>query len=479
MNFSVIRYVCGWMLLVVAAFMALPGLVAIYFHEEAGFALLWTILASLAVGGLLIIKKPKNKVFYSSEGYVTVALSWLIISAVGALPFFISGCIPNYIDAFFETVSGFTTTGASILSDVEALPKCMLFWRSLTHWIGGMGVLVFILCLLPMTGGSNMNIMKAESPGPSVSRLVPKVQSTAKILYSIYLALTVIEFLILALSRMPLFDACTITFGTAGTGGFGILNSSIGSYTAFQQGVITVFMLLFGVNFNIYFLIITGKIAQALKSEELRAYAVIVVMAIAMITANSLEMFKNVYEAFHHSAFTVASIITTTGFATVDFDTWPVLSRTILVLLMFIGACAGSTGGGLKVSRMLLLAKTARKEIKHSLHPKIVWKVKMDGKVVEHDVERSLNTYMVIYTMIFVASLLVISVENYDIITNFTAVAATINNIGPGLSLVGPTANYGFYGWLSKLVLCFDMLVGRLEIFPILLLFVPGTWKRF
>ena len=479
MNFSVIRYVCGWLLLVVAAFLALPGLVALYFHEEAGFALLWTILAAAAVGLGLIIKKPKNKVFYAAEGFATVAISWLLISVIGAIPFVISGAIPRFVDAFFETVSGFTTTGASILSDVESMPKCLLFWRSLTHWIGGMGVLVFILCLLPLTGGSNMNIMKAESPGPSVSRLVPKVQSTAKILYAIYIALTGAELILLVAFGMRLFDAVTLTFGTAGTGGFGVLNTSIASYTTAQQTIITVFMILFGVNFNAYFFIISKKISAAFKNEEVIAYFAIIAGAVLVITLNTVHMYENVRMAIHHNAFTVASLITTTGYSTVDFDKWPALSKTVAVFLMMCGACAGSTGGGLKVSRLLLLAKTARKELKRSLHPDIVWKVKLDGKVVEHSVERSLNTYMVIYAMIFLASLFVISIEGYDLVTNFTAIAATINNIGPGLSLVGPTCNFAFFSDLSKYVLCFDMLAGRLELLPVVLMFVPATWKKF
>ena len=479
MNYSIVIYIMGWILNFEAAFMALPCAIALLYQEKDGISFLITMAVCLAIGIPLVIRKPKNQIFLAADGFVAVSLSWIILSIMGAVPFVISGYIPNPVDAVFEVVSGFTTTGASILNDVEALPHCLLFWRSFTHWIGGMGVLVFILCLLPMTGGSHMNLMKAESPGPSVSRLVPKVQSTAKILYGIYIGLTVIEMAILLLSGMPAFDSITLTFGTAGTGGFGVRNTSIADYTSFQQTVITVFMILFGVNFNVYFLLLMKKFGQAFKCEEVRYYILIIAVAVGVITLNTAHMYPGIGQAFHHTAFQVASIITTTGYATVDFDQWPELSRTIMVMLMFVGACAGSTGGGIKVSRFVVLAKTVRKELMIALHPKYITKVKMDGKVVEHEVIRSINVFIVAYVFLFAASVLLISVDGFDLTTNFTSVAATINNIGPGLNQVGPTCNFSLFSNFSKLILIFDMLAGRLEIFPLLVLFYRETWKKF
>lgn len=428
---------------------------------------------------MVLLKRPKQAVFYAKDGFVSVGLSWVALSVMGALPFVISGSIPHPVDALFETVSGFTTTGSSILSDVEALPKCMLFWRSFTHWVGGMGVLVFMLTILPMSGGYHMNLMRAESPGPSVERFVPTVKSTAKILYGIYICLSLLELLLLLVGKMPMFDALTLTFGTAGTGGFGIKNDSIGSYTTYQQTVITIFMILFGVNFNVYFLFLLKKIRQGLKNEELRAYLGIILGAILLITVNIAGKFGNPFLAFHHAAFQVGSIITTTGYSTVDFNTWPTFSKTVLVLLMFIGASAGSTGGGIKVSRIVILAKSVKKELKQYLHPHSISKIKMDGKPVEHEVVRSINVFLIAYLLIYAVSILIVSLDNFDFTTTFTSVAATINNIGPGLDLVGPAANFGILSVPSKLVLIFDMLAGRLEIFPLLLLFVPDTWRKF
>ena len=428
---------------------------------------------------MVLLKRPKQAVFYAKDGFVSVGLSWVVLSVMGALPFVISGSIPHPVDALFETVSGFTTTGSSILSDVEALPKCMLFWRSFTHWVGGMGVLVFMLTILPMSGGYHMNLMRAESPGPSVERFVPTVKSTAKILYGIYICLSLLELLLLLVGKMPMFDALTLTFGTAGTGGFGIKNDSIGSYTTYQQTVITIFMILFGVNFNVYFLFLLKKIRQGLKNEELRAYLGIILGAILLITVNIAGKFGNPFLAFHHAAFQVGSIITTTGYSTVDFDTWPTFSKTVLVLLMLIGASAGSTGGGIKVSRIVILAKSVKKELKQYLHPHSISKIKMDGKPVEHEVVRSINVFLIAYLLIYAVSMLIVSLDNFDFTTTFTSVAATINNIGPGLDLVGPAANFGILSVPSKLVLVFDMLAGRLEIFPLLLLFVPDTWRKF
>ena len=459
--------------------MVLPTVVALIYRESEVWCFLATMAVCLMVGMLLVRRKPKNQIFYVAESFVAVSLSWVLLSVMGAVPFVLSGYIPNPIDALFETVSGFTTTGASILSNVEQLPKCLLFWRSFTHWIGGMGVLVFLLSVLPMVGGSHMNLMKAESPGPIVSRLVPKVQMTAKLLYQIYLGMTILEAVILILGKMPIFDAIAITVGTAGTGGFAIRNDSLASYTAFQKNVVTVFMILFGVNFNFYFFLLMRKMGQAFKMQEVRAYFLIIASAIGIITVNTVALCGNALQAFQDAAFQVGSIITTTGYATVDFDKWPQLSRTIMVLLMFIGACAGSTGGGIKVSRVLILLKSVKKELKQYLHPSAVEKIKMDGKIVEHEVVRSTNVFMVAYVLIFTVSVLLISLDEYDLVTNFTAVTATFNNIGPGLALVGPTGNFGFFSNFSKVVLIFDMLAGRLEIFPVLLLFSRETWKRF
>ncbi len=479
MNYSIVFYIIGWILNVEAAFMALPTAVALIYHESEVWCFLATMAVCLMVGMLLVRRKPKNQIFYVAESFVAVSLSWVLLSVMGAAPFVLSGYIPNPIDALFETVSGFTTTGASILSSVEQLPNCLLFWRSFTHWIGGMGVLVFLLSVLPMVGGSHMNLMKAESPGPIVSRLVPKVQMTAKLLYQIYLGMTILEAVILILGKMPIFDAITITVGTAGTGGFAIRNDSLASYTAFQKNVVTVFMILFGVNFNFYFFLLMRKIGQAFKMQEVRAYFLIIASAVGIITVNTVSLCGNALQAFQNAAFQVGSVITTTGYATVDFDKWPQLSRTIMVLLMFIGACAGSTGGGIKVSRVLILLKSVKKELKQYLHPSAVEKIKMDGKIVEHEVVRSTNVFMVAYVLIFAVSVLLISLDEYDLVTNFTAVTATFNNIGPGLALVGPTGNFGFFSNFSKVVLIFDMLAGRLEIFPLLLLFSRETWKRF
>ncbi len=479
MNYSIIFYIIGWILNIEAAFMLLPCLTALCYGEKEGFAFVATILLCLCIGIPLTLKKPKNRVFYLREGFVTTSLSWLVLSCMGALPFLLTGSITHPIDALFETVSGFTTTGASILSDVESLSHCILFWRSFTHWIGGMGVLVFLLVLLPLSGGSHMNLMKAESPGPSVSRLLPKVQSTARLLYMIYIFMTVLLIVLLLLGGMPLFDALTLSFGTAGTGGFGIKSDSIASYRTYLQIVLTVFMILFGVNFNAYFYILIRKFRQAFQIEEVRAYLAIILTAILIITFNAAGCFQSFGQALQQTAFQVASIITTTGFTTTDFNIWPQTSRTILVVLMCIGACAGSTGGGIKVSRIVIVVKSIAKEMQQMLHPKSVKKIRLDGKPVEHEVIRSTNVFIVVYILVFTTSVLLVSFDNLDLTTNFTAVSATLNNIGPGLELVGPMGNFSVFSGFSKLVLIFDMLAGRLELFPLLLLFSKNTWKKF
>ena len=419
-------------------------------------------------------------VLYQKAGFASTALSWILLSLVGCMPFWLSGEIPSFIDAFYETVSGITTTGATILNDVEALSKGMLMWRSFLHWLGGMGVIVFLLAIIPKLGGQqNIFLMKAESPGPSVSKLVPKVQSTAKILYTIYFGMTLAQIVLLLIGKVPLFDTLCITFGTAGTGGFGIVNDSIGSYSTYCQVVTTIFMILFGVNFSVYYLILTKKFRQAFKYEEVRYYFGIIIASILIITFNTVHLFRNVLVAFQQVAFQVASIITTTGFSSTDFNQWPALSKTVLVLLMFVGACAGSTGGGIKVSRILILCKAAKKEFQLYLHPNAIKKIKMDNKIISHEILRSTNIYISVYLLIFAASVLLIAIDNFDLITNFTAVAATLNNIGPGFEIAGPMGNFSSFSYLSKSVLIFDMLAGRLEIFPLLLLFFKDTWKRF
>lgn len=479
MNYRIIAYIVGWVLNLQAIFMALPSLTAVIYNEEDISAFLITMVICLAMGLPLTRKKPKNKVFHIKDGCVAVALSWFVLSLTGAIPFVLSGSIPHPIDAIFETVSGFTTTGSSILTDVESLSKSVLIWRSFTHWIGGMGVLVFLLSLLPLAGGYHMNLMRAESPGPSVSKLVPKVQSTAKILYSIYLGMTVIQILLLLLGGIPVFDSLCITFGTAGTGGFGIRNDSMGGYSLYCQIVTTIFMILFGVNFSAYYLILTKKFKSAFQIEEIRYYFGIIIATVLLIAINSRHMFSGFGQAIQQSAFQVGSIITTTGYSSTDFNQWPALSKTILVILMFVGACAGSTGGGIKVSRIVLLLKAAKKEFQLYLHPNAVKKIKMDKKSVSHETLRSTNIFLSVYLLIFCGSILILSLDNFDMATNFTAIAATLNNIGPGLEIVGPMGNFSSFSYLSKLVMIFDMLAGRLEIFPLMLLFFKGTWKKF
>ena len=479
MNYQIIIFIIGWILKIEGTFMLLPILTGIIYKESALWAFVIDGIICMLLGVLLTWKKPKHQHFYIREGFVTVALSWMVLSVMGAIPFMITGTIPNFIDALFETVSGFTTTGASILPEVESLPRCVLFWRSFTHWIGGMGVLVFLLALLKMVDGSHMNLMKAESPGPSVSRLVPTVRSTAKILYSIYIVLTVLEMVLLLVGGMPLFDAMTTAFGTAGTGGFGIKNDSIAGYSTHLQVIITIFMILFGVNFNIYYLALIKKWKQVYKNEELRWYLIVIVSAILLIGWNIRGVYDTFGKALQQSAFQVASIITTTGFATANFNDWPEVSRTLLIMLMFVGASAGSTGGGIKVSRFIILLKSSAKELLQYLHPRQVRKIQMDGKPVEHEVVRNVNVYMMIYVLIFSFSVLFLAIDGHDLITNFTAVAATLNNIGPGLELVGPSANFSLFSYPAKVVLIFNMLAGRLEIFPLLLLFFKETWKKF
>lgn len=479
MNFSMIIFILGRLLLTLAVLLLLPLATALIYREGCAVAIGVTIAVCAAAGFLLSRRKPRNRVLQLRDGFTITALAWIMISVVGSLPFLISGEIASPVDAIFETVSGFTTTGASILYDVEAMSHGLLFWRSFTHWIGGMGVLVFLLSITSLSGGSHVNLMKAESPGPQVEKLAPTVQSTAKILYGIYIFLTVLEIVFLLAGGMPAFDAVTVSFGTAGTGGFGVRNDSIASYSPYIQTVITVFMIMFGVNFNFYFLLLMRKFRRAVMMEEVRVYAGIILTAIVVITINIRGLYEHISTALLHASFQVGSIITTTGFTTTNYDLWPEASKVILVLLMFIGACAGSTGGGVKVSRCIILFKTMRKELRRLLHPMSVKKIALDGKSIAHEVVRSTNVFMFSYILIFVVSVLVISFDGFDFTSNFTAVAATLNNIGPGLGAVGPAQNFAGYSALSKLVLIFDMLAGRLELFPLLLLFTKENWQKF
>lgn len=478
MNIQFIVYILGWILNFQGLFLLVPSLVAAFYKEKSGVAFIISALICLVIGVILTRWKPKSKSFYAKEGFITVAAGWLVLSISGALPFLISGEIPSVFDALFETISGYTTTGATILMDVEVMSRCILFWRSFTHWIGGMGVLVFVLAIVPLAGGNNMHMMRAESPGPTVGKLVPRVKTTAFILYAIYTALTVLEGILLLIAGMKPFDAVTTAFATAGTGGFGILNSSIADYSMAIQNIVGIFMVLFGVNFSVYFLILIRKPKQAWMCEEVKVYFAIVFMATIVIGINIREDFSSIWVAFQQAFFQVGSIITTTGFATYDFNLWPTFSKTILVLLMFVGACAGSTGGGIKVSRFILAFKNVKNEIATFIHPKSVRTIRYEGKKVNKDVVNSVNTYLVIYAFIFMISFLLISFEDNSLETNFTAIAATLNNIGPGLDEVGPTANFGHFHPFSKCVMMFDMLAGRLELIPMLILFTPSVWKK-
>lgn len=477
MNFSMIRYILGSILKLEAAFMLLPCITAIFYKESEGFVYLAVLGVAALLGQIMSFKKPSNTVFYLKEGCVATSLSWILLSIFGALPFVFTGEIPSFTDALFETVSGFTTTGASILSDVESLSHCTMLWRSFTHWIGGMGVLVFLLAIIPLSGGSHINLMRAESPGPSVGKLVPKLKHSAGILYGIYLGMTILQIILLCLGGMPLYEAINTGFATAGTGGFGIKADSFASYSPYLQWVTTIFMILFGVNFNAYYILLFSKFKKGFFIEEVRCYFLIIISAVLIIFLNILETSASAFQALTDASFQVASIITTTGFATTDFNLWSSTAKTILVLLMFIGACAGSTGGGMKVSRIVIMVKTVIKECTSYIHPKSIKKIKFEGKEVEHEVVRSINVYLITLLLLFVASVFLISFEGKDLVTTFTAVVATINNIGPGFELVGPTQNFGFFSHFSKYVLIFDMLAGRLELFPLLILFHPGTWK--
>ena len=480
MNIKMVFRTVGRISQVAALLLLIPAVVAIIYKEtEQFFAFFITAIAAFAIGLFIgLITKTKNRVIYAKDGFAITALAWIVMALVGAVPFVISGDIPSYIDAVFETVSGFTTTGASILTNVEAMSRSMLFWRSFTHWIGGMGVLVFIMAIIPNLTDRSIHIMRAEMPGPVIGKLVPRVKDTAKILYLIYIFLTVLQTVLLLAGGMSLFDSLVHTFGTAGTGGFGIKADSIASYSPYCQWVIAIFMLIFGVNFNLYYLLLLRRIRTALKSGELWCYISIVFVSVAAITVNIAPIYKNFSTALRNSTFQVASIISTTGFATADFDLWPGLSKAILLLLMFCGACAGSTAGGLKGSRVVMLFKSVTKEIRKMLHPRSIGKVHFEGKSVEDSTLSSVSTYFVIYMICFFMIFLLISFEPFGLESNFSAVAACFNNIGPGFSAVGPTASYAGYTGFSKIILAFAMLLGRLEIFPIVVFLSPRTWMK-
>ncbi len=479
MNLKSISYNIGRILLVEAVLLVFPAIGAVIYNEVTLLSFAVTI-AALTVAGLLAVRKrPKNSSIYAKEGYVIVALTWILMSLFGALPFYLSGYIPNFIDAFFETVSGFTTTGSTILREIESLPKSLLFWRSFTHWIGGMGILVFVIAIMPKTESSSMHVMRAEVPGPSVGKLVSKLRASARILYGIYCVLTLLQMVLLCLGGMPLFDSIVTSFATAGTGGFAILNNSIEGYNSvYAEMVIAVFMLLFGVNFNLYYMILIKQGKQAFKSEELRWYVGIVAASVTVIALSLYSTKHDIGESFRYSFFQVASIITTTGFSTTNFDTWPVISKFVLLFLMFIGACAGSTGGGIKVSRLIILIKSGLRDIKKAINPRSIETVKLDRRSVDEPIVKSTSVFFGTYMLLIAASILIVSIDGRDIVTTATSVIACMGNIGPGLGAVGPYGNFADFSVFSKLVLSFDMLAGRLEIIPMLMLFSPYAWAR-
>ncbi len=479
MNRRMIIHILGKILMVEGILMYLPVITAIIYREKLGIYYAIVATAATLLGALINFKEPKKKNMYAREGFVIVSLGWVLMSIVGSIPFVLTGEIPSIVDALFETVSGFTTTGSSILVNVEALSQASLFWRSFTHWVGGMGILVFVLAFMPISAGRSLHILKAEVPGPVVGKLVSKMKLTARYLYIIYFALTVIETILLCVAGMPIFDSLLHAFGTAGTGGFGIKSASIAYYNSAEiDGIITVFMILFGINFNLIYFAIIGKIKDAIKSEELRWYLGIIGIAAILITLNISPMYNNMLDAFRYAIFQVGSIITTTGYVTYNYETWPMFSQLIILLLMFIGACAGSTGGGIKVSRIVIFIKNAFKETKKMIHPNSIDATTFENQYVEPKLINQIHSYLVIYALIFIASMFILALQNLDFETIFSAVATCLNNIGPGLGKVGPVSNFAGLSDLSKLVLSFDMLAGRLELFPMLILFTPSVWKK-
>ena len=479
MNRRMILYIVGTVVKIEAALLVLPLIVSLIYNEACSKDFVISIVIALVAGfALTLISRPGNKVIYAKEGFVIVSLAWIVLSAIGALPFYISGEIPSYVDAFFETVSGFTTTGASILTDVEAMSKGMLFWRSFTHWVGGMGVLVFVMAIVPKVSDRSIHILRAEAPGPVVGKIVPKMRQTARILYIIYIALTFIEMVMLLAGGMPLYDSIVHAVGTAGTGGFGIKADSLGSYSHYIQWVITAFMFIFGVNFNLYYFALIRKFKSAVKNEELITYLIIVFVSILAITINIRPLYEGVSDSLRHASFQVGAIISTTGFATADFNQWPGMSKTILLLLMFVGGCAGSTAGGFKISRVVMLFKTIRRELQKLLHPRAVATIRLDGKRVDEKTISSLGSYLAIYILFFCVVVFLLGFDAFDLETNISVAASCVNNIGPGLGAAGPAASYAEFSDFSKILLSATMLLGRLEIIPLVLTFSPSTWTK-
>ncbi|MCI9353918.1 MAG: TrkH family potassium uptake protein [Firmicutes bacterium] len=480
MNYNMIIYILGNLMKVEGCIMVVPLFISIAKTENAPMrAFITTIIMLFILGTILTSIKFKNKDIYAREGFVITALSWIVLSFFGAMPFYFSETIPSFIDSFFETVSGFTTTGASILTEIEGLPLSILFWRSFTHWIGGMGVLVFLLAIIPMGGDRSMYIMKAEAPGPLVGKLVPKVKSTAKLLYLIYVFLTIAEILFLIAGGMPLFDSIVSAFSTAGTGGYSIKNTSIAAYnSAYIEYTIAIFMMIFGINFNLFYLLLMKDFINIFKNEELRYYLGIIAVATILITANIASMYDSIEQAFRNAFFQVTALITTTGFVTANFELWPEFSKTILIVIVMIGACGGSTGGGLKVSRLVIVLKMITQELKRMVHPRSINIIKLDGMKIEQETVDSVTSFFVIYVFLIFGSFIIISVDNFDFTTSLTAVMTCVGNVGPGLGGVGPVENFSIFSPFVKMVLCMDMLLGRLEIFPLVMLFSPAVWKK-
>lgn len=479
MNYRMVFYNVSRILLVEAALLTIPAIVALIYGENTLLSFALTIAALTLVGLPAIYKKPEKQNIYAKDGYVIVALSWIFMSLFGALPFFIGGHIPSFVDAFFETVSGFTTAGSTILREVESMPKSLLFWRSFTHWIGGMGFLVFVIAILPKTESSSMHVMRAEVPGPTVGKLVSKLRASARILYGIYCALTFAEAVLLIGGGMPVFDSIVNSLATAGTGGFGVLNNSIEGYNSlYSEMIIAVFMLIFGINFNLFYMVLMKQWKQALKSEELRWYLGIVAGSVLIIAFSLVGTKYDLGEAFRYAFFQVTSIISTTGFSTANFDTWPVIAKLILVLLTITGACAGSTCGGIKISRVAIIVKSGIRDIKKAINPRSIETVKLDKKTIEEPIVKSVSVLFAMYAVIVAASILIVALDGRDVVTTVTAVLTCINNVGPGLGAVGPYGNFADFSVLSKLVLSFDMLAGRLELIPMLMLFSPYAWSK-
>lgn len=478
MNIAIVGYNLGWVLTFESGFMLLPALVGLIYGEKEGWPYLIVGVIGLLIGFVIVRKKPKNKQFYTKEGFATVGLAWILMSIIGAIPLCVSKDIPNYIDALFETASGLSTTGASILRDVEAVSHVGLFWRSFTHFIGGMGIFVFLLAIMPMVGGLNMHLLRAESPGPVVGKLVPKMKDSSQILYLIYIFLTILEFILLWIFGMNPFEAVCTAIATAGTGGFGIYGDSIGGFNTALKWIVAIFMILFGINFNAYFLVLARKFKDIFKIDEIKVYLSMILISVIAITVNIFKLYDNLGDALTDAFFQVASLVTSTGFATTDFNQWPTFSKTILILIMICGACAGSTGGGIKVSRFVIMFKAIVQEINQFIHPRSVKSVEMDGKSVDKSVVKSVLVYFLLFGVIYFISVFLISFNKFDMVTTFTSVLATINNMGPGLEMVGPAGSFADFSCFSKLVFIFDMLAGRLELYPILLLLVPQMWKK-